>query len=103
MSAHTADSNYAYQLPSLSYIDAKWEEPNLRAPAQAIRPTLSAGIAAWLATRMAAATAWYRTDQAVTELTAMSDRDLMDIGISRADIPRVFDAATNKDLRQRGA
>ncbi|MEA2777701.1 MAG: hypothetical protein QOF90_3107 [Acetobacteraceae bacterium] len=33
----------------------------------------------------------------------MSDRELMDIGVSRGDLPRVFQAAFNEDLRRRGA
>ena len=32
----------------------------------------------------------------------MSDRQLADIGISRSDLVRVFDAAYNQDLGQRG-
>jgi hypothetical protein len=33
----------------------------------------------------------------------MSDRQLMDIGICRSDLGRVFDSEYNKDLRERGA
>ena len=31
----------------------------------------------------------------------MSDRELADIGLSRADVHRVFDDAYNRDLRDR--
>jgi uncharacterized protein YjiS (DUF1127 family) len=32
----------------------------------------------------------------------MSDHELMDIGISRSDLSRVFDPSLNQDLRARG-
>ena len=102
MSAHTADSQFAFRLPSLSYIDAKWEEPNLRAPASPARPVASTGLAAWLARRVSAASAWYRNHQAAAELAAMTDYELADIGLSRSDLVRVFKPGFNQELCQRG-
>jgi uncharacterized protein YjiS (DUF1127 family) len=100
MSVHTADSQFSFQLPSLSYIDAKWEEPNLRAAApQVVR---SGGLAAWLSRQVSAFVAWRRDNAAMSELATMSDRELMDIGMSRADLGRAFDSSCNADLRQRG-
>jgi uncharacterized protein YjiS (DUF1127 family) len=103
MSVHTADSKFAFELPSMSYIDAKWEEPNLRAPATAPRDVRKGGLATWLSRKIAAFVAWRRDSEAAGELAAMSDRELLDIGLSRADMGRVFDPAFNKDLRQRGS
>ncbi len=101
MSVHTADSRFSFQLPSLSYIDAQWEEPNLHTAApQAARKD---GLAAWLSRRVAAFIAWYRNNEAMSELASMSDRELMDIGMNRGDLARAFDPAFNEDLRQRGA
>jgi uncharacterized protein YjiS (DUF1127 family) len=100
MSAHTADSQYSFQLPSMSYIDAKWEEPNLRAAQSVVR---KGGVAAWLSGQVAGFLAWRRDSAAATELSAMSDRELLDIGLSRGDVGRVFAPAFNEDLRQRGA
>ncbi|MDR3532306.1 MAG: DUF1127 domain-containing protein [Rhodopila sp.] len=102
MSAHTANTQFAFKLPSLSYIDAKWEEPNLRAPAapKAVRKN---GLAAWLSKQVAAFVAWRRDNEAAAELASMSDRELWDIGLNRADVSRVFDPAFNADLCQRGA
>ena len=102
MSAHTADSQFSFQLPSLSYIDAKWEEPNLRAPTTTPRDVRRDGLAAWLSRQVAAFVAWRRDSEAAGELLAMSDRELMDIGLTRADTSRVFTPAFNEDLRQRG-
>ena len=33
--------------------------------------------------------AWRRYDEAVNELSRLSDRELADIGITRGDIPRI--------------
>jgi uncharacterized protein YjiS (DUF1127 family) len=103
MSVHTPNSKIAFELPSMSYIDAKWEEPNLRAPATAPRDARTDGLAAWLSRQVAAFVAWRRDNEAAGELSAMSDRELLDIGLSRADVGRVFNPAFNEDLRQRGA
>ena len=100
MSAQTADSQFSFKLPSLSYIDAKWEEPNLLAPPAA--PVRKRGLGVWLSARVAAFQAWRRDREAAAELAAMSNRELMDIGLTRSDLSRVFDPACNGDLRARG-
>ena len=102
MSAHTADTKFAFQLPSLSYIDAKWEEPNLRTPVAPERAARTGGLAGWLSRQVGAFVAWRRDSEAAGELSAMSDRELIDIGMTRADTSRVFTPAFNEDLRQRG-
>jgi uncharacterized protein YjiS (DUF1127 family) len=96
MSAHLADSNFSHRLPSLSYIDAKWEEPNLR------QTDVAAPRKGFLTRLMANIQAWFRTQEAMTELGGMSDRELHDIGLTRSDVMRVFDPELNQDLRQRG-
>jgi uncharacterized protein YjiS (DUF1127 family) len=103
MSAHTADSQFSFELPSMSYVDAKWEEPNLAAPASTPRVTRKGGLAAWLSRQVAAFVAWRRDSEAAAELAAMSDRELLDIGLNRVDVGRVFRPVFNEDLRQRGA
>jgi uncharacterized protein YjiS (DUF1127 family) len=101
MSAHIADSQFSFQLPSLSYIDAKWEEPALReaAPSPRVR---TGGLAAWLSHQVAAFVAWRRNGEAEAELRAMSDRELADIGLSRSDLSRVLQPGLDVDLYQRG-
>jgi uncharacterized protein YjiS (DUF1127 family) len=103
MSAHTAKSQFSFELPSLSYIDAKWEEPSLRAPTVTPRAARKGGLAAWLSRQVAAYAAWRLDREAAAELSAMSDRELLDIGLSRSDVDRAFAPAYNQDLRQRGA
>jgi uncharacterized protein YjiS (DUF1127 family) len=102
MSAHTANSQYAFELPSMSYIDAKWEEPNLRTPAAQPTVVRKGGLAAWLSRRVAAFAAWRRDSEASSELASMSDHELSDIGLSRADVSRVFKPDFNEDLGWRG-
>ena len=100
MSVRTADSQFSFKLPSLSYVDAKWEEPDLLAPA--VVPPRKSGLAGWLSARIVAFQAWRRDREAAAELAAMSNHELMDIGLTRADLSRVFDPACNEDLRMRG-
>jgi uncharacterized protein YjiS (DUF1127 family) len=102
MSAQTADSQFVFQLPSLSYIDAKWEEPNLRTPDVARSTVRQGGLAAWLSRQVSAFVAWNRESEAARELSSMSDRELMDIGLNRTDIGRVFSTGFNEDMHQRG-
>ena len=102
MSVRTADSQFSFHLPSLTYIDAKWEEPNLRTPTAPARPSRTVRFAGWLFRRLEAIVAWRRDRQAAAELASMSDHELMDIGISRADLSRAFNPAYNGDLAQRG-
>ncbi|HEY4043874.1 MAG TPA: DUF1127 domain-containing protein [Rhodopila sp.] len=103
MSAHTADSQFSFKLPSLSYIDAKWEEPNLLEPSAAPQTTRRRGLVAWFSRQAAAVSTWRRDRKAALELAAMSDRDLADIGLSRSDVSRVFDPAFNQDLCHRAS
>ena len=102
MSVQTVDSHFSFELPSMSYINARWEEPNLRIPATSPGSVPKGGIAAWLSRQVAVFAAWRLDTEAAGELSLMSDRELMDIGLSRADIGRVFNRALNEDLRQRG-
>jgi uncharacterized protein YjiS (DUF1127 family) len=94
-----ANSQFSFQLPSLSYVDASWEEPNLRTPATARKPDAGG----WLSRQINKFVAWRRDSEAARELSAMSDRELLDFGLSRGDIGRVFQPAFNEDLRRRGA
>lgn len=103
MSASTANSQFNFKLPSLSYIDAKWEEPALRSPAASPRAVRNTGLAAWLSRQVAAFVAWRNAKAAALELSAMSDYELADIGLSRSDLSRAFESGFNQDLYQRGA
>jgi uncharacterized protein YjiS (DUF1127 family) len=102
MSGHTVNQKFQFELPTLSYIDAKWEEPNLRAAAEDRRPAHQTGLMAWFSVRLDAYRAWRRTQRSIAELGTMSDYELGDIGLTRSDLGRVFDPSFNDDLRRRG-
>jgi uncharacterized protein YjiS (DUF1127 family) len=93
MTAPIAKTQFSFELPKLSYVDASWEEQTLRA---SVRTPAKHGFADWLAGRMAAIRAWRERDAALTDLAMMSDRELMDIGLTRSDLPRVV----ANDIRQ---
>jgi uncharacterized protein YjiS (DUF1127 family) len=102
MNAHSANSQFSFQLPSMSYIDAKWEEPELRAAPASQPSPRRRGVAGWIRGHVAAFKAWRAQRQAIAELQTMTDRELLDIGLTRADVGRVFVEAQNEDLRLRG-
>ncbi len=102
MSAQIADSQFTFKLPSLSYIDAEWEEATLRVSRASPQATRKSGLTGWWSRQANAFVAWHRNNEAARELSAMSDRQLADIGLSRTDLTRVFDPVYNQDLGQRG-
>jgi uncharacterized protein YjiS (DUF1127 family) len=101
MSDQIANSQLTFRLPSLSYIDVKWEEPELWAPSAGPGGMRKTGLVAWLSRRVAAVVASHRNHVALSELSAMSNRELADIGLSRSDLARAFDASSNRDLCRR--
>ncbi len=103
MSAPIGKSQFSFELPNLSYVDASLEEPNLRVAPVFAQPRQQAGLGAWLARQFAAVVAWRRQQVALAELELMSEHELSDIGLSRADLSRLFDPAHNRDLIERGA
>ena len=85
MTAPITKDQLAFSLGNLSYIDANYDE-------QPASPHASPkhSVLAWLRQ-------WRQRRQVVSELALMSDRELSDIGLSRADLPRVFDPAFASD------
>ena len=100
MSTSTADNHFSFSLPSLSYIDTSLEDQNRQ---DGILTAPAGGFAAWIAGRVAAFRAWGLERRALNELSLMTDRELMDVGLNRGDFARMFDDAANADLRARGA
>lgn len=104
MSAPITKSQLGFDLPKLSYVDASWEEPNLRAPAsRAAIPARTGGLGDVLANILGSYRAWRERQTALAELMAMTDRELMDIGLNRGDLPRVFAASHRRALEVRAA
>lgn len=98
MSAPMTKSQLAFELPPLSYIDTRWEEPDVRLPAAPVRKH---GFASWIAARVAGFRSWRENARALAELSNMSDRELCDVGLTRGDLCRVFDDRLNQDLMER--
>jgi uncharacterized protein YjiS (DUF1127 family) len=99
MSAPMTKSQMAFELPRLSYIDTRWEEPDVQ---PAVQPAPRPGFASWIATRVAAYRTWRADARALAELSSMSDRELFDVGLNRGDLDRMFDSRFNLDLLERG-
>jgi len=95
MSAPMTKSQMAFELPRLSYIDTRWEEPVVQ---PAVEPVREHGFASWIAARVAAYRTWRENVRARAELNNMTDRELFDVGLNRGDLQRVFDDRFNRDL-----
>jgi uncharacterized protein YjiS (DUF1127 family) len=102
MSIHIANSQLSFELPSMSYVDVRWEEPDLHAQVNLPPVPRKRGLAAWLSRHLTAFLAWRRDRQTVAELSSMSDYELKDIGLSRADVARVCNPNLSVDLGWRG-
>ena len=96
MSAQITKDQFTFSLGNASYVDYSYDEP----PAAVVK-TPSSGIAHWLNWAMTAFAEWRRRQAVLQEMAMLSDRELADIGLSRADLPRVFDPAFAAD-RARG-
>jgi len=96
MNAPLAKDQFTYSLGNMSYIGATYEDAPAY-PAQEVRQA-SGG---WIARGVRAIKEWYRRQAVLREMEMMTDRELADIGLSRADLPRVFDLAFVAD-RARG-
>ncbi len=99
MSAPMTKSQMAFDLPKLSYIDTRWEEPAVQIE---VLPRREHGFASWIAGRVAAFRTWRADMRSLAELNSMSDRELFDVGLNRGDVVRIFDDRFNEDLRGRG-
>ncbi|MGE0417440.1 MAG: DUF1127 domain-containing protein [Acetobacteraceae bacterium] len=97
MSAPIAKSQIAFELPKLSYVDARLEEPNLL---QRPMEQPKQGFGAWIAGRISALARWNRDHEQAAELYSMTDRELMDMGLSRGDIPGVVSGQYSKELNE---
>jgi len=96
MNAPLAKDQFTFSLGNMSYIGASYEDATAY-PAQEARQA-SGG---WITRGVLAITEWYRRQTVLGEMEMMTDRELADIGLSRADVARVFDPAFVAD-RARG-
>ncbi len=93
MSAPLAKTDLVFKLAtSQSYIDDDYD-PTPVAAAQPARRGLLRQIGEGLSYLAQSVKAWASREATLAELALMSDRELADIGLSRGDLPRVFDPA----------
>jgi uncharacterized protein YjiS (DUF1127 family) len=92
MSAQLAKADFVFKLAtSQSYIDDDYDPTPLPAAQPAPRGLLRQ-IGDGLAYLALSVKGWAAKQATLSELGLMSDRELADIGLSRGDLPRVFDA-----------
>lgn len=97
MSAPLAKSDLVFKLAaSQSYIRQDYDPTPLPAPRASRRP-VGWRIAAVLASLVNAARTWFEKHDTLAEMQRMSDRELADIGLTRSDLPRIFDSAFAAD------
>lgn len=95
MSAPLAKSDFVFKLAtSQSYIGSDYDPFPAAAAAPATAPArgLLRLAADGLAAMAQGVKTWVARQATLTEMGAMSDRELADIGLTRGDLPRVFDA-----------
>ncbi len=94
MSAPLAKSDFVFKLStSRSYIGSDYDpaQAQVQAP-QAAPRGLGRAVADGLAFLVAGVRSWAGRQVTLAEMDSMSDRELADIGLTRSDLPRVFDA-----------
>ena len=101
MSAYSRKEEFRFRLPEMLSYHSTWDDADYEPvlPARRENWFVRAGMAVKdRVTRM------MERQWVIRELEAMSDRDLADLGLSRYDIPRVFDAefAREHGLRDGG-
>jgi uncharacterized protein YjiS (DUF1127 family) len=92
MNAPVARDQFEFSLGNVSYIGPAYEDPQTAE----FKPS-EHGAGGWLRKLMSAVAEWHQRQAVLREMQTMSDRELSDIGLSRADLTRVFDPAFAAD------
>ena len=92
MSAPIAKDQLGFSLGNLSYIDSTFDE----GVTPFVKPQ-DRGTSTWLARLLARFAEWQHRRAVIAEMATMTDHELADIGLSRADLGRVFDPAFAAD------
>ena len=92
MNAPVTKDQFTFSLGNVSYIDSSYEDAPALVPAEpkhAIRD--------WFNRQLGALAEWHRRQETLREMEMLTDRELADIGLSRSDLPRVFEASFAAD------
>lgn len=94
MSAYSRKEEFRFKLPEMLSYHSTWDDADYE-------PALPARRESWVVRAAGAVkhrlTQMIERQRVTRELEAMSDRDLADLGLSRYDIPRVFEAEFAKE------
>lgn len=90
MSAPITKDQFVFTLGNASYVDYALDEPP-------VADVKHSGFGQWLSRINSAFADWRQRQTVLHELAMLSDRELADIGLTRADLPRVFDPAFAAD------
>ena len=88
MNAPMTQDQFTYSLGNLSYVDSSYDDP----PATIVKAP-GHGIGQLFGKLVAAFAEWRRREATLREMEMLTERELADIGLTRADLPRVFDPA----------
>jgi len=92
MNAPIAKDQLTFSLGNLSYIDRSYDD----APVAVVEAHRH-GFGEWIAGRLSSLADWRHRRAVIAEMALMTDHELADIGLSRSDLPRVFDPAFAAD------
>jgi uncharacterized protein YjiS (DUF1127 family) len=93
MNAPIARDQLSLSLGNLTYIDSAYDED---APASIVTGRKDGNIG-WLSHLLSRVVEWQQRRAVIQEMTMMSDHELSDIGLSRADLGRIFDPSFAAD------
>lgn len=96
VTAQFSKDQFDFSLGNASYVDYLYEEPAAR-----VVEAPKVGFVQLLKRAVAAVAEWRRRQAVLQEMQLLTERELNDIGLTRSDLPRVFDPAFAAD-RARG-
>jgi uncharacterized protein YjiS (DUF1127 family) len=88
MNAPITKDQFTFKLGNMSYVDYSYDEPTAT-----VASTPKHGVGHWFVRAMGAVAQWRRRQTVMRELEMLTEHELADIGLTRADLPRVFDPA----------
>jgi uncharacterized protein YjiS (DUF1127 family) len=96
-SGPTANDPLSFSLGQLRYIGPSYEDKST-----AYTPATASQTLGWARGLLAKFAEWRHRRAVMQEMAMMTDRELSDIGLSRSDLPRIFDPTFGADRPRRG-
>jgi uncharacterized protein YjiS (DUF1127 family) len=94
MNAYNRKDEFRFKLPEMLSYHSTWDDADYEPELPARRESWVVRVAGVVKSRL---TRMMERQRVIQELQAMSDRDLGDLGLTRYDIPRVFEAEFAKE------